>query len=100
MPPPEPEKGEAPQITRGAPIVILPFRPGYDVDRFWQVWTNEARRLAGLFAETGDWKHACGFILHIAGMLWRFSGEKLPPPKREACRTLKSALNTRGRPRP
>jgi hypothetical protein len=36
-----------------------------------QIWTNEARRLAGEFSVTGDWRHFRALIRHLAGMCLR-----------------------------
>jgi hypothetical protein len=42
-----------------------------------QVWTTEARRLAGEFSLTGDWRHFTALVRHVAGMSWRMNRSRL-----------------------
>jgi hypothetical protein len=44
--------------------------PAQDRESVQIVWTREARRLAGEFSLTGDWKHFTALVRHVAGMSW------------------------------
>ena len=40
-------------------------------DRILLKWTREARRMAGEFSLTGDWRHFTALVRHVAAMSWR-----------------------------
>ena len=65
------------------PAQVLSAQPGVGrtAAQLCARWTTEARRLAGLFAATGNWKHFFALLRHVAGMCWRldFSPE-VPAP--------------------
>jgi hypothetical protein len=78
------EKSSAPCTGRSpSSIIQSSSRRKYHAQQWPQVWTREARRLAGLFAESGNWTHCAALFVHVAGMNWRLGGCKSAPPRKE-----------------
>jgi hypothetical protein len=76
-PPPENERARLATVGHAQFDNLVPDNgiapvPAQERESIQVVWTREARRLAGQFSLTGDWRHFRALVRHVAGMALRF----------------------------
>ena len=76
-------------VSRAPAQVLTQPGVGLTAAQLCATWTTEARRLAGLFAATGNWKHFFALVRHVAGMCWRLnSSPEVPAPSGQFIRRI------------